>query len=92
MFHFLSLIKQTPFTIHAPAKGSYFQLAGYEHISDLPDMEFAKMLTKEYGVATIPLSAFYRSGKDDKLIRFCFAKKEETLNEAVNRLTALKPR
>ena len=84
--HFLSLIKQTPFTIHKPAKGSYFQIAGYERISDLPDMEFAQMLTKEYGVATIPVSAFYRDKKDDKLIRFCFAKKEETLNEAAERL------
>jgi methionine transaminase len=88
--HFLSLISQTPFTIHRPAKGSYFQLAGYDRISDLPDMDFAQMLTKEYGVATIPLSAFYKDKKDDKLVRFCFAKKEETLNEAVNRLTRLK--
>ena len=88
--HFLSLIKQIPFTIYEPAKGSYFQVAGYERISDLPDMEFAEWLTKEYGVATIPVSAFYKNKKDDKLIRFCFAKKEETLDEAVNRLKGLK--
>ena len=87
--HFLSLMKNTPFTIYTPAKGSYFQLAGYERINDLPDMEFAQWLTKEYGVATIPVSAFYSNRKDDKLIRFCFAKKEETLNEAVDRLTKL---
>ena len=84
--HFLSLIKDTPFTIFKPAKGSYFQIAGYKNISDKPDMEFAQWLTKEYGVATIPVSAFYHNKKDDKLIRFCFAKKEETLNEAVARL------
>ena len=89
--HFLNLMKQTPFTIFEPARGSYFQVAGYRHISDLPDMEFAQWLTKEYGVATVPLSAFYKSIKDDKLVRFCFAKKEETLNEAVNRLKRLKP-
>lgn len=89
--HFLSLIKETPFTIFAPAKGSYFQVAGYERISNMPDMEFAQWLTKEYGVATIPVSAFYSNRKDDKLIRFCFAKKEETLNEAVDRLKKLKP-
>lgn len=87
--HFLSLMKNTPFTILEPAKGSYFQVAGYERISDLPDMEFAQWLTKEYGVATIPVSAFYHSRKDDKLVRFCFAKKEETLNEAVKRLERL---
>jgi len=88
--YFLSLLHDTPFTIHAPARGSYFQVASYERISDLPDMEFAQWLTKEYGVATIPVSAFYRDKKDDKLIRFCFAKKEETLKEAVARLKKLK--
>lgn len=87
--HFLSLIKDTPFTIHKPTKGSYFQVAGYERVSDMPDMEFAQWLTKEYGVATIPISAFYHDKKDDKLIRFCFAKKAETLDEAVARLKRL---
>ncbi len=87
--HFLNLIKDTPFTIHTPARGSYFQLASYERINDMPDMEFARWLTKEYGVATIPISSFYHDKKDDKLIRFCFAKKEETLDEAVNRLRKL---
>jgi methionine aminotransferase len=87
--HFLSLMKDTPFTVHLPAKGSYFQVASYERISDMPDMEFAQWLTKEHGVATIPVSVFYRNKKDDKLIRFCFAKKEETLNDAVARLKNL---
>lgn len=73
--YFLQLMKQTPFTIYKPAGGSYFQVAGYEQISDMPDMEFAQWLTREYGVATIPISAFYSNKKDDKLVRFCFAKK-----------------
>ena len=87
--YFLSLIKDTPFTIHTPSTGSYFQVAGYEAISNMPDMEFANWLTKEHGVATIPVSAFYSNRKDDKLIRFCFAKKEETLKAAVERLKGL---
>ena len=87
--YFLSLIKDTPFTIHTPSTGSYFQVAGYEAISNMPDMEFANWLTKEHGVATIPVSAFYSNRKDDKLIRFCFAKKEETLKTAVERLKGL---
>jgi methionine aminotransferase len=87
--YFLDLMKQTPFTIHKPTSGSYFQLASYENISDMGDMEFAQWLTKEYGVATIPVSAFYSNKQDDKLIRFCFAKKEETLQQAIERLAKL---
>lgn len=87
--YFLELIKQTPFTIHQPAGGSYFQIAGYKNITDLSDMDFAQWITKEYGVATIPVSAFYSDKKDDKLIRFCFAKREETLEAAVKRLKGL---
>lgn len=87
--YFLSLLKDTPFTIHEPAAGSYFQTASYSAINDMPDMEFAQWLTKEHGVATIPISAFYSNKKDDKLIRFCFAKKEETLLQAIERLRKL---
>lgn len=87
--YFLELMKETPFTILQPAGGSYFQLASYENISSLPDTEFAQWLTKEYGVATIPVSAFYSNRKDDKLIRFCFAKKEETLRSAVAKLSEI---
>lgn len=87
--YFLQLMKDTPFTITTPAKGSYFQVASYERISDMPDMEFAQWLTREHGVATIPVSAFYSNKKDDKVIRFCFAKKEETLLAAVERLKKL---
>ncbi len=87
--HFLALMAYTPFTIHAPTQGSYFQVASYERISSLPDHQFAEWLTREHGVATIPVSAFYKNGKDDKLIRFCFAKKETTLEAAVERLSRL---
>jgi len=87
--HFLQLMKDTSFTIQQPAAGSYFQVASYERISDMPDMDFAQWLTKEHGVATIPVSAFYSDKKDDKIIRFCFAKKEETLEKAVERLRRL---
>lgn len=87
--HFLELMKDTPFTIHEPAGGSYFQTASYERISDMPDMEFAQWLTKEYGVATIPVSAFYSNKQDDRIIRFCFCKKEETLEKAVAQLKRL---
>lgn len=87
--YFLDLLKDTGFTIHQPASGSYFQTVGYANISDLPDMEFAQWLTKEHGVATIPISAFYRDKKDDRLIRFCFAKKEETIKAAVDKLSMI---
>ena len=69
-----------------PTHGSYFQIYSYKEISDLPDDEFAKNLVAQHGVAAIPVSAFYQSGKDDKVVRFCFAKKEETLREAVEKL------
>ncbi|MCD6063352.1 MAG: aminotransferase class I/II-fold pyridoxal phosphate-dependent enzyme [Flavipsychrobacter sp.] len=88
---FLELLKGTDFFIHQPASGSYFQTVSYANISDIPDFEFAQWLTKEYGVATIPISAFYGNKKDDKLIRFCFAKKEETIKEAFEKLARLKP-
>lgn len=86
--YFVGLLKDLPFTIPYISGGSYFQLADYSAVSDLPDTEFAQWLTREAGVATIPLSAFYKNGSDQKLIRFCFSKKEETLLEAVNRLKA----
>ena len=62
--------------------GTYFQLLDYSEISDMPELEFAKYLTREYGVASIPLSPFYHDKKDQKLLRFCFAKTEETLAKA----------
>ncbi len=84
--HFLDMIRTLPFTIYTPSAGSYFQIAGYERISALPDTEFAQWLTTTCGVATIPVSAFYQNRKDDRLIRFCFAKKDETLSAAIRQM------
>lgn len=88
--YFLNLMRHTPFAIATSAAGSYFQVASYAHLSDMPDTEFAEWLTREHGVATIPLSPFYSNREDHKLIRFCFAKKEETLKSAVERLGNLR--
>jgi len=65
-----------------PSEGSFFQMFDYSAVSDLPDTEFAKWLTIEHGVAAIPVSAFYSSGRDEQMIRFCFAKTEEVLAKA----------
>lgn len=83
--YFLGLMSQTKFT-PLPSYGSYFQLYQYNRISEESDKEFAVRITKQYGVATIPVSAFYHDGLDSKSIRFCFAKRKETLEEAVERL------
>ncbi|HJT72375.1 MAG TPA: aminotransferase class I/II-fold pyridoxal phosphate-dependent enzyme, partial [Chitinophaga sp.] len=83
--YFLQLMADTKFTPLA-SSGSYFQLMRYDRISAEGDKEFAERITKEFGVATIPVSAFYEDGKDDHVIRFCFAKKKETLEKAVERL------
>ncbi len=87
--HFLQLMQDTPFTMHQPAGGSYFQLLSYRSISDEGDRSFAEWLTRGLGVATIPVSAFYSNGQDDRLLRFCFAKKAETLDAAAARLCAM---
>lgn len=83
--YFAELMSHTRFTPLA-SHGSYFQCYLYHCISDEGDAEFAVRLTKEAGVATVPVSAFYQSGKDHKVVRFCFAKKEETLQKAVEQL------
>jgi methionine aminotransferase len=69
-----------------PCEGTYFQVASYASISDEPDVDFTKRLVTEFGVATIPLSVFNHNGEDRKLIRFCFAKQDQTLTDAINRL------
>ncbi|HEY6902385.1 MAG TPA: methionine aminotransferase, partial [Puia sp.] len=86
---FAGLMAATKFT-PLPSFGSYFQLYKYDRISDEPDRDFSIRITKEYGVATIPVSAFYTEGKDDRVVRFCFAKKEETLEKAAERLLKIK--
>ena len=65
-----------------PCAGTYFQLYDYARISDEPDLDFCKRLTREFGVAAIPVSAFYSDGRDDKVIRFCFAKTADLLEQA----------
>lgn len=65
-----------------PCAGTYFQLFSYAGISDKPDTEMAEWLTTEHGVATIPISVFYGNRQDQQLLRFCFAKNEETLQQA----------
>lgn len=87
--YFLDLMKGSPFR-WLQSSGSYFVLASYAGFSDERDTDFAIRLTKEYGVAVIPVSVFYRDGKDDKVVRFCFAKQESTLAEAAARLARLK--
>ncbi len=83
--YFIELMKQTKFDL-LNTSGSYFICASYGRISDEGDKDLAIRLTKEAGVATIPLSAFYHNQKDDKVVRFCFSKQNRTLQQAVERL------
>jgi methionine aminotransferase len=82
---FAQWMKTTPFRF-LPSQGTYFQLASIAHLTDESDADFCLRLTKEAGVAMIPVSVFYRQFTDHKVIRFCFAKKEETFEKAVERL------
>lgn len=71
-------------------EGSYFQLADYSRISDEPDVEFARRLAREHGVAAIPISVFYKEPPPGQcILRFCFAKREETLDNAIEQLCAI---
>jgi methionine aminotransferase len=85
---FYNLMKETRFDL-LPCYGSYFQSVQYSRISDEGDTELAKRIIQEYGVASIPVSAFYQKGTDHKVLRFCFAKKHETLERAVNKLAKI---
>jgi methionine aminotransferase len=71
------------------SEGSYFQCVDYSALSDLPEAEFCRFLTTEIGVAAIPLSAFYADGFEQRVVRFCFAKQDETLQLALQRLARL---
>jgi methionine aminotransferase len=82
---FLELTTDIPFK-PLPCEGSYFQLMDYSQISDLSEVAFAEWLTREVGVAVIPLSVFYPDGAEHKVVRFCFAKKASTLEAAADRL------
>ena len=82
---FLSLIQNSRFR-PLPCRGTYFQMLSYDGISDEKDIDFARRLTIEHKVAAIPPSVFYIGGDDHKVLRFCFAKKEETLMAAAEKL------
>lgn len=75
---FLEALEGSRFS-YTPSKGTYFQLLGYQAISQEGDLELASRMTREQKVASIPVSAFYQNKTDNKLLRFCFAKREETL-------------
>jgi methionine transaminase len=82
---FRNAMQATRFTLF-PCAGTYFQLASYAQISDENDQDFARRMTTDYGVAVIPVSAFYPNGEDHKVVRFCFAKSQATLDAALERL------
>ncbi|MCZ4243853.1 methionine aminotransferase [Pedobacter punctiformis] len=83
--YFRSLLAESRFKL-LPCNGSYFQCASYSNISDEKDTDFSIRLIKEFGVATIPVSAFYQRATDHKIIRFCFAKENLTLSMAAEKL------
>ena len=86
--YFRKLLQHSRFEL-LPCEGTYFQVASYAAISNENDIDFCKRLVIETGVAAIPLSPFYANGKEQKLIRFCFAKDNKTLEEAAKRLCAI---
>jgi methionine aminotransferase len=85
---FNRLFQGSRFSIR-PSAGTYFQLLGYSAISQEADVDFARRLTIEHGVASIPVSVFYHKKKDSRLLRFCFAKSEEELEKAAEKLIVL---
>jgi len=86
---FLSLIAESQFKF-TPSQGTYFQVLDYSDITNEYDVDFAKRLTKEFKLASIPLSVFNEKGKDDKVLRFCFAKMDKTLVKAAEILSQIK--
>ena len=87
--YFRELMQTTPFTC-IPSHGSYFECYSYANFSKENDMDLAVRLTKDYGRTAVTVSAFYKNGEDNKVLRFCFAKKETTLERAVEKLSKLK--
>jgi methionine aminotransferase len=86
--YFRHLLKNSRFEL-MPCEGTYFQVTSYASISNESDVDFCKRLIIDHGVAAIPISTFYADGKDLKLIRFCFAKDNATLEEAAKRLCTI---
>ncbi|MBP7582680.1 MAG: methionine aminotransferase [Spirochaetes bacterium] len=85
---FLELVRDSRFRA-VPSAGTYFQMLDYSTITDEPDTDFAVRLTREHGVAAIPPSVFYNGKDDNRVLRFCFAKRDETLKKAAERLCAI---
>jgi methionine transaminase len=85
---FQTLLKPSRFEL-LPVQGAYFQIADYSAISELDDVAFCRWMAIEKGIAAIPVSAFYESPPAQKLVRFCFAKRASTLEEAAQRLCAI---
>lgn len=85
---FLSLIKESRFRF-IPSKGTYFQVLDYSGITEEFDVDFAKRLTIKYGIAAIPLSVFNTNNLDNKVLRFCFAKTDDTLKQAADILNTI---
>ena len=86
--HFCKLLEDSRFRLR-PAHGTFFQILDYAEITDEHDLDYAKRLTKDIGVASIPVSVFCESPSDDRLLRFCFAKDDRILEEAAERLCQL---
>lgn len=86
---FNGLIRNSKFDL-IPSAGTYFQLLGYKRLSEEKDTDYAIRLTKEHKVASIPMSVFYHAQEDNHVLRFCFAKKEETLEKAAEILNGIK--
>lgn len=86
--YFLNELKGSPFE-PIPCVGSYFQLVSYKNYSSVPDIKMAEELTRKFKVASIPVSVFYKDKSDHHLLRFCFAKREETLAKACSILRSL---
>ncbi len=87
---FLAEMADSGFTL-TPSAGTYFQLADYSGLSDEPDVDFVTRLTQDVGVAAIPVSVFYDVPPDQRIVRFCFAKDDDTLRSATARLRAMVP-
>ena len=85
---FNKLLRKTRFNF-IPSQGTYFQLADFSALSDEPETRFAEQLTKEHKVAVIPVSVFYQEPPDQRIVRFCFAKHDETLERAAQRLASI---
>jgi len=86
---FCQLLEPSGFSV-VPSAGTYLQLADYSAISDMADTEFANWMTRDHKVAVIPISVFYSQSLDQRVIRFCFAKDDETLHEAAERLLEIR--